>query len=124
MTDHTNLIHRYIDAWNQADPTIRQALVEELFSGDARYTDPMAVAKGPEAIAATIGAVQNQFPGFTFRLVGDVDGHHDQIRFTWELAPAGKPAPIIGFDVAVVNSDDRICTVLGFLDRVPQVQAE
>ena len=61
-------------------------------------------ADGPEAIASMIGAVQQQFPEFSFRLAGPVDGHHNQARFGWELGPAGSPAPIVGFDVAV--SDD------------------
>ena len=36
-----------------------------------------------------IGAVQQQFPGFSFRLAGPVDGHHNQARFGWELGPDG-----------------------------------
>jgi hypothetical protein len=63
--------------------------------------------------------MQQQFPGFVFRLAGPVDAHHDQVRFTWELGPAGQEAPIAGFDVAVVDGDGRIATVFGFLDRVP-----
>jgi hypothetical protein len=63
--------------------------------------------------------VQQQFPGFVFRPVGPSDAHHDQVRFSWELGPAGQPAPIAGFDVAVLDGQGRIRTVLGFLDRVP-----
>jgi hypothetical protein len=48
-----------------------------------------------------------------------VDAHHDQLRFTWELGPAGQEAPVVGFDVAVVDGSGRIRTVLGLLDRVP-----
>lgn len=46
-------------------------------------------------------------------------GHHNQARFGWELGPAGAPAPIVGFDVAVIDDAGRIQTVLGFLDKVP-----
>jgi hypothetical protein len=74
---------------------------------------------GREAIAATIAAVQAQFPGFVFRLAGPVDAHHDQVRFTWHLGPEGAEALIAGFDVAVTDGDGRIRAVLGFLDRVP-----
>jgi hypothetical protein len=66
-----------------------------------------------------IGAVQHWFPGFSFRLAGPVDGHHNQVRFGWEPGPAGSPAPIVGFDVAVSDDSGRIQTVLGFLDKVP-----
>ena len=119
MSTFDDLAQRYIDTWNETDPTARRAAVEQLYSEDARYVDPMALAQGREAIAATIGAVQGQFPGFVFRLAGPVDAHHDQARFTWELGPAGQEAPIVGLDVALTDGAGRLQTVLGFLDKVP-----
>jgi hypothetical protein len=119
MTMFEDLAQRYIDVWNETDPVARRSAVDELFSEDARYVDPMALAQGREAIAATIGAVQGQFPGFVFRLAGPVDAHHEQARFTWELGPAGQEAPIVGFDVALTDGAGRLQTVLGFLDKVP-----
>ncbi|MFC7645190.1 hypothetical protein ACFQX6_34520 [Streptosporangium lutulentum] len=70
-------------------------------------------------IDATIGAVQQQFPGLVFTLGGDVDAHHNLARFTWNLGPEGGEAIVVGFDVAVLTEDGRIQTVHGFLDRVP-----
>jgi len=119
MTTYDELAQRYIDAWNETDGDARRAAVDQLYTEDARYIDPLAAAEGREAIVAMIGAVQEQFPGFTFRLAGPVDGHHNQVRFGWELGPAGAEAPIIGFDVAVIDDAGRIQTVLGFLDKVP-----
>jgi hypothetical protein len=119
MTDYATIAQRYIDAWNQTDADARRAAVDQLYTEDARYVDPLAVAEGREAIASMIGAAQEQFPGFVFTLAGPVDGHHNQARFGWELGPAGAPAPIVGFDVAVTDDDGRIRTVLGFLDKVP-----
>jgi len=119
MTAPTDLAARYLAAWNETDTEARRAAVDALFTEDARYTDPLADVAGREAIAATIAAVQGQFPGFVFRLAGPVDGHHDQLRFTWHLGPDGQEAPIAGFDVAVTDGAGRIRSVLGFLDRVP-----
>jgi hypothetical protein len=119
MPDYTDIADRYISAWNETDPATRGQLIKELWADDARYIDPLVVADGRGAIDGTIFAVQGQFPGFVFRLAGPVDGHHDQLRFTWELGPAGADAPVAGFDVAVLNEDGRIQTVFGFLDRVP-----
>jgi hypothetical protein len=119
MTAYDDIAQRYIDAWNETDSAARRAAVDKLYTEDSRYIDPMAAAEGREAITATIAAVQQQFPGFVFRLAGPVDGHHNQARFTWELGPAGGPAPIVGFDVAVTDETGRIQTVLGFLDKVP-----
>jgi len=115
-----DLAQRYIDAWNETDPEARGRAVAELYAPDARYVDPMVDAAGRDAITATIGAVQAQFPGFVFRLAGPVDAHHDQARFCWEFGPAdAAPAPVAGFDVAVRNGEGRLVSVLGFLDRVP-----
>ncbi|MGV0747926.1 nuclear transport factor 2 family protein [Mycolicibacter heraklionensis] len=119
MRAFEDLAQRYIDAWNESDPTIRRAAVDALFSADASFVDPLAVAEGPEAINATIAAVQEQFPGFEFRLVGPVDAHHDQARFRWELGPANQEAPIVGFDVVLTDGSGRIQKVLGFFDKVP-----
>lgn len=119
MTTYDALAQRYIDTWNETDPSARRAAVAQLYAEDARYVDPLAAAEGREAIAAMIGAVQDQFPGFVFRLAGPVDGHHNQARFGWELGPDGADAPIVGFDVTVIDGDGRIQTVLGFLDKVP-----
>ncbi len=119
MTDYAKIAQRYIDAWNQTDAAARRAAVDQLYTEDARYVDPLAVAEGRAAIASMIGAAQEQFPGFVVTLAGPVDGHHNQARFGWELGPVGAPAPIVGFDVAVTDDDGRIRTVLGFLDKVP-----
>ena len=119
MTTYNEIAQRYIDTWNETDPTARRAAVNTLYSADARYVDPLAVAQGRDAIDSMIAAVQAQFPGLVFRLAGPVDGHHEQARFSWELGPVGEAATIAGFDVAVTDGDDRIATVLGFLDKVP-----
>jgi hypothetical protein len=119
MTDFHALATRYIDTWNEADPAARRDAVTELWADGARYTDPLVDAQGWTAIDATIAAAQQQFPGFSFRLTGAVDGHHDQCRFSWEFGPAGVRAPVAGSDVALVTEDGRLQAVLGSLDRVP-----
>jgi SnoaL-like domain len=119
VTEHTTLAQRYIAAWNETDDAARRRAVAGLWTDDGRYVDPLVEAEGVDGIAATIGAVQQQFPGYVFRLAGPVDGHHQQLRFSWELGPAGEDAPIAGSDVAVTDGDGRLRTVLGFLDRLP-----
>jgi hypothetical protein len=93
MTATPDLADRYLAAWNETDPAARTTAMAGLFSDDVRYTDPLVTAESRAALDATIGAVQQQFPGFVFRLAGPVDAHHDQLRFTWELGPAGQEAP-------------------------------
>jgi SnoaL-like domain len=113
------VIERYIACWNQTDPGLRRRLIDETWAPDASYTDPLGQATGRDAIDATIAAVQEQFPGFTFTLLGPVDSHHRQARFSWGLGPDGAEPVAAGSDVAVTGDDGLLTTVLGFLDKVP-----
>ncbi|HEX4377784.1 MAG TPA: nuclear transport factor 2 family protein [Steroidobacteraceae bacterium] len=119
MENAHTLADRYIQSWNETDPQRRRALLEALYTDGATYTDPMATLEGREAIDATIQAVQNMFPGQRFSLHGDVDAHHDVLRFRWHLAQPASPEPTaIGFDVAVLKGG-RIAQICGFLDKAP-----
>ena len=120
MNQVHDIVDRYIQSWNETDPLRRRALIEELYTEHAVYTDPMIQAKGWEAIDATIVAVQAMFPNHTFRIGSPVDAHHDMARFHWHLdAPSGGEPLVIGFDVATLDQG-RIRQVFGFLDKVPQ----
>ncbi|MDH6111570.1 ketosteroid isomerase-like protein [Kitasatospora sp. MAP12-15] len=120
MTNFEQLADQYIALWNETDDATRRKLVDEVWAEDAVYTDPLVVAAGREAFAATIGAVQSQFPGLVFTLgEGGVDAHHNIARLTWDLGPAGQEALVVGFDVLVATEDGKIAAVHGFLDKVP-----
>jgi hypothetical protein len=120
MTDVTPVIDRYIAIWNESDSNRRRDLIARTWTDDASYVDPLVAVEGRDAIDATVAAAQSQFPGFSFRLAGPVDAHHNLARFTWELAPSkDAEALVAGFDVAVLAEDGRLQNVHGFLDKVP-----
>ncbi|MET9503855.1 nuclear transport factor 2 family protein [Streptomyces sp. NPDC006622] len=117
---YQNAVTRYFEAWNAREPETLAKTVAEAWAPQGSYTDPLADVRGPEGITALIAATQAQFPGFAFRLTGRVDGHHDTARFSWELvSETDGSAPVAGSDVITLDTDDRILSVLGFLDRVP-----
>ncbi|MFD1663660.1 nuclear transport factor 2 family protein [Streptomyces caeni] len=117
---YESAVARYFEAWNAGDPEALAKAVAAAWTADGRYTDPLAEARGHEGIAAVIAGAHEQFPGFSFRLTGAVDGHHDIARFGWELVnEADGSAPVAGFDVITLDEDGRIRSVHGFLDRVP-----
>jgi hypothetical protein len=119
LTDFDRIAADYIAMWNASDPDERRTLIARVCVEDVRYTDPLVDVSGREGLEATIAAVQEQFPGFEFTLLGAVDAHHDQARFGWELGPAAIPAPVAGFDVVTTDENGKVTRVLGFLDRVP-----
>ena len=114
---HTTIAERYIETWNEGDDAVRRTLLDELYLPEATYTDPLAAVTGVDEIGEMIAGVRQQFAGMGFTL-GAVDGHHDQLRLTWNLGmPEAEPL-IVGFDVVVLDGD-CIASVYGFLDRVP-----
>jgi hypothetical protein len=123
MSEFTQIAERYIAMWNETDPATRRTIIEEVWSSNAQYIDPMASATGHQEIDATVAAVQAQFPDLVFRLASTVDAHHDLARFGWELGPMQGDALVAGFDVAQRGPDGRLGLVLGFLDKVPDAAA-
>ncbi|MEV5606801.1 nuclear transport factor 2 family protein [Streptomyces sp. NPDC052225] len=117
---HDTAVTRYFEAWNARTDEARAKAVAAAWTEDGTYTDPLADVAGHEGIAAVMGAAHEQFPGFFFRQLGAVDGHHRVARFGWELvSEADGSAPVAGFDVVEIAGDGRITAVHGFLDRVP-----
>ncbi|WP_406505095.1 nuclear transport factor 2 family protein [Streptomyces sp. NBC_00212] len=113
-------VARYFEAWNAGSAEDIAKAVAAAWTEDGSYTDPLAEVAGHDGVAAVIAGAHAQFPGFEFRLLGAVDGHHDVARFGWELVSAADgSAPVAGFDVIALAEDGRIRTVAGFLDRVP-----
>lgn len=121
----TELVDRYIAAWNTADDGERAAAVEKLFTADATMTDPLVDVVGRDGIRAVMAQAREMFPGHVFAPHGLVDGHHDLVRFGWALVPeAGGEPTVIGFDVAVLAAEDgQVRAVHGFLDKVPDPSA-
>ncbi|WP_424216582.1 nuclear transport factor 2 family protein (plasmid) [Streptomyces sp. BI20] len=117
---YQNAVDRYFEVWNTTDPEALAKAVSDVWTEDGTYTDPMVEARGPREIAEFIAAAHARFPGFEYRPLGRVDGHHDLVRFGWELvSTADGSAPIAGFDVVTLTEDGRVRSVKGFLDRVP-----
>lgn len=111
---------RYITVWNEPDADVRRRAVAELWTEDGTYTDPLASVQGHQAIEEVIVGAREQFPGYVFKLIDNVDAHHDVARFGWELIPEdGGESVVIGFDVAVIADDGRLRNLYGFLDKVP-----
>jgi hypothetical protein len=118
MPDTNAVVETYISMWNESDPERRRALIAQALSEDASYVDPLMSSDGPEQIDAMIAGAQQQFPGHRFALLSGPDAHHDRVRFSWTLAPAGGEPIAIGVDFASIAGDGRLRSVTGFLEPV------
>src|SRR2546422_10225120 len=99
MSDVTTTVETYLAMWNETDPARRARLIEEAWTGDARYVDPVLEAEGHEALSEMVAGVHDRFPGQKFRRTSAIDTHHDQVRFTWELAAPEGAVTVAGVDV-------------------------
>ena len=120
MNTLTDLIDRYIATWNETDSGRRRDLIAATWSDGASYLDPQLQGEGHDGIDAMIVSVQERFPGYRFRRTGDVESHHDRVRFTWELTPEQGEPVVSGTDFGVVTLDNRLQAITGFFDHVQQ----
>lgn len=122
MTDVTTIANNYIDLWNERTESRRRDMLSRGWTADASYVDPLMKGDGHAGVDALIAGVQQRFPDFRFKLIGEPNGFGDhlrfQLRFSWGLGPDGVDSPIKGTDFAVLR-DGRIQSITGFLDQVP-----
>jgi hypothetical protein len=122
MSNVNQTVANYIAAWNETDAGRRREIVARVWAEDGAYLDAHRAGEGHAAIAAMIGAAQEQFPGYRFRLASGIEAHHDRVRFSW--AAGGAPeAPLFfaGTDFATLAPDGRFRAVTGFIDAMPSL---
>jgi hypothetical protein len=110
---------QYVGIWNENNPARRRTLIEQTFTPQASYIDPVMQAAGHDGLDAMIGAAQAQFAGLRFNVSGKPDGHHDVVRFSWSFGADDAELLASGTDIAVVAPDGRIERITGFLDKMP-----
>jgi hypothetical protein len=118
MTDVNTVAKNYIDLWNERSASRRRDILTANWTSDAKYIDPLMSGDGHDGVDALIAGVQQRFPDFKFKLIGQPNGFGEHVRFSWGLGPDGVDAPIKGTDFAVVR-DGRIRSITGFLDQIP-----
>ncbi|KRQ92865.1 nuclear transport factor 2 family protein [Bradyrhizobium valentinum] len=119
MTDVHSIARNYIALWNERAPTRRREMLAANWTTDAKYVDPLMSGDGHDGVDALVAGVQQRFPDFRFKLIGEPNGFGDHVRFSWGLGPDGGDSSIKGTDFAVL-SNGRIRSITGFLDQVPK----
>lgn len=109
------LIDRYCDAWSEADPARRAALLESVWAPSASYTDPTVDGLGKVELLSHIARVQATRPGVRVRRTTVIDEHHGALRFGFAVVGADGAILRHGTDFAVLDSKrGRIQQVIGF----------
>lgn len=108
------LVGKYIAMWNETDDQVRRAMIDDVFTPNATYTDPTVAADGTPAIDEYVGTAQKNFTGMLFTY-DSVLTHHDVVHFSWQVGPAGAAPAVTGFDVAWLEAG-RIRGLCGFFN--------
>src|SRR5262249_29395710 len=113
MSDITKTVDTYLAMWNETDAARRAEHIERAWVRDGRYVDPQLEAEGRTALNDMVAAVQTRFPDHRFRRVSEIDNHHNQLRFAWELAAPNGSIVVAGIDVGELAFDGRLQRVTG-----------
>ena len=113
------IVDTYLASLGQTDPDARAAMIATSWTPEGRYVDPARDITGPEAMQATIAAVQEQAPGATFRRTTAIDQHHEYLRFGWEMVGPDGALALSGIDVGVLAGDGKLKGICGFFGDLP-----
>ena len=113
------LADQYFAMWNSDDADRRAEIIEAAWSGDGVFVDPSFEVSGHDGLSKMVETAHEMFPGYRFSQTGDIDEHHNRLRWSWELAADGQPAVAGGTDVVTLDADGKIQEVIGFLNFAP-----
>lgn len=120
-TDITTTVDTYLAMWNEEDPAARAELIAAAWSPDCRYVDPLLESAGHEGLSEMVATVHGHYPGARFRRTSAVDGHHDEVRFGWELVAADGSIIVGGIDIGRLGDDGRLTSITGFFGDLAAV---
>jgi hypothetical protein len=120
MSNVNEIVVRYLAVWNERDAKRRRELVAKTWTEDGDYIDRVRQGVGHDSIDQMIATAQEHFPGYRLNLASGIEAHHDYVRFSWVAGgTAEAPLYLKGTDFAVVASDGRLKSVIGFTDAAP-----
>jgi hypothetical protein len=114
MLPLVEVVDAYFAMWNETEPIRRAEAIARAWVEECRYVDPLSDVRGYASLAAMVEGAQAQFPRCLFRLRSEIEQHHDQARFTWDLVGPDGVVKMVGVDTCEVAPDGRLRRVVGF----------
>jgi hypothetical protein len=114
----TLLTRNLNDVFGENDPVRRRKAIDELFTEDAVFYDPMGGAfRGRDEIDGIAGKLRAIHPDFQYQPIGapEVVGNGGRVRWT-EGRPGATPE-VAGTDF-IVTRDGRIAAIYLFFDKL------
>ena len=109
-----SVVDTYFAMWNEPDRAKRLEVIAQAWTPECHYVDPLSDVTGYDGLADMVDGVRAQFPGATLQRTGDIDAHHDVLRFPWSATAADGSVIVAGLDVCVLAEDGRLQALAGF----------
>ena len=110
--DAQQLADRYAAVWNEPDPAVRRAEIEQLWRPDGEHFVKTKDARGYAALEERVSGAYDKnvrIGGHAFRAVRNAQRLHDVITFNWEMIePATRKVLAIGLEFLHIDADGRI----------------
>ena len=113
-----NLVTGYCDAWNEADPAKRDAMLAVVWTDDGVYSDPTVQTIGRSDLVAHIGRVLARNPDSRILRTSRADAHHGLLRFTFARITAKGEVLRDGIDFGELSVDGKLRRITGFFGPV------
>jgi len=121
--DVVEVIDRYCAVWSDPDSSRRAALLAQVWSEGATYTDPTVHANGGAELLAHIERIMTKRPGGKVVRTSELDVHHGVARFGWRALDANGATLRDGIDLVVLSKDGKIERIVGFFGELVPLRA-
>ena len=114
----TLLKRNLTDVFGENDPVRRRAAIEEIYTEDAVFYDPMKnVYRGRAEIDRIAGVLREKHRDFTYQPLAEPEEVGNSGRIRWVEGRPGEAPEIAGTDF-IIARDGRIAAVYLFFDKL------
>jgi hypothetical protein len=115
----TLLTRNLNDVFGENDPARRREAIDEIFTEDAVFYDPMGgVFRGRDEIDGIAGKLRTMHPDFQYQPIGKPEEVGNGGRVRWTEGRPGEKPEVAGTDF-IVTRDGRIAAIYLFFDKLP-----
>ena len=114
----TLLLRNLSDVFGENDPARRRAAIDELYTEDAVFYDPMkGVYRGRDEIDRIAGSLRTTHSDFRYQPIGEPEEVGNSGRVRWAEGRPGEAPTLAGTDF-IIARDGRIAAVYLFFDKL------
>ena len=115
----SELIDRYIAAWNEPERGRRDSEARQLWAPDGAVINSREEYRGHEALQQAISRSYERFiaQGYRYRARPGSSSHHDAVCVLWEMLDPSAAATSFGANFLLLDSERRIRLDYQFVER-------